>query len=204
MGIIKALIIIFTIILVILVLITLAVYLMEKNNKDKILDNNNTKYSDELLLLIKKEKDYDELLEIEYSNDGNSLSNIDKITINIKDKILIHEESPTHNDPISVVEYSISDKDIKNLLKQIEEYNFPMWEDIEEYNEIQALDGASERIQFTYDNSINGGPEMDWYTFDFDKELPDDAKEALYDFVDSIQKLTKEKNIIKEYTEERE
>lgn len=204
MGIIRALIIVFTMILLILVVITLAVYLIDKNNKDQVINNNkDSKYSDELLLLIEKEKDYDKLLEIEYSNSGNSLDNIDKITININNKVLKQEISPTHNDPIKVVEYSINSKDINKLLKQIEEYNFPMWKDIEEYNETVALDGPSEYLIFTYDNSKNGGPELDWYKFDFDKVLPEDGRDALNKFVDSIEKLTKDENIIKEYTENR-
>ena len=193
----------FIVLLLILVTILIVILFIQNKKKEEIMENNNnSKYSEELLLLINKDRDYDKLLEISFSKSGNMEGNVDESTLYIEKEILIHKEKAVHSDPLQVTEYKVNKKDILKLLKQIDEYNFPAWKDLEEYNEITAIDAPSKKMIFTYDNSKNGGPELDWYVIDFDKKMPDDGYIALKNFKDDLLKLIKKENKIKEYEEE--
>ena len=160
------------------------------------------KYSKKLRNLINLKKDYDELLSITYSNSGNMNGNVDKVELIVKEKIIKVERKEYHSDPLQVVEYSVSEKDINELIDQIKEYNFPMWKDLPEDSEMFALDAPVRNMIFTYNNDKIGGHQTEWYTIDYDSKIPQDGREALLSFEKTLKEAIKEENKVKEYTEE--
>ena len=163
---------------------------------------NMTKYSDELLELVLRDKEYDKLLEICYSNSGNMNGNIDRIIIDPEKLLLTTEQKENIEDPLQVKEYKITEENLKTLLDQIEEYNFPMWNDLEMDESMIALDAPTEGIRFLYNNSEKGGHEKEFYNVGFADKMPDDAREALRDFRKSIKSFIIEENKIQEYVKE--
>ena len=161
-----------------------------------------TKYSDDLLRLTGLPKTYDKLKEITYSCSGNSNGNVYRITINIEDKKIIEEKKEWHSDPLNVKEYSLRDKEINDLLKDIDEYNFPEWKNEQKDYDMIALDAATPHLSFRYDNSKIGGHENEFYGVDFDLKLAEDCNKALDNFASKIINLTKEVIILNEYTKE--
>ena len=165
--------------------------LVQKSNEEIIIRRNPNKiYSKELLLLINQERRYDKLLEISYSCSGDMNGNVDKITLDVDNKTITHEYKAIHSDPLKVRKNKVSEKNIKQLKKQIYKYNFPLWKDLED-SEFVALDAPSCTLTFTYDNSSLGGPKTEWYSVDLDKEIPKDGRGAINHFIDSLLKLSK-------------
>ena len=78
-----------------------------KKSKD-----NKEGYSIELIKLISKEKNYDKLIKVIYSNSGDMNGNVDRITLDIKNKLLIHEYKSIHSNPLEKEEYKVSENNI--------------------------------------------------------------------------------------------
>lgn len=170
--------------------------------KGLIMDGGNTTgYSDDLWKLINLPKTYDKLLKIEYSSSGNMDNNIDEINIDINKQILETKYRSMNGEPIKVKEYVVSDTDIKKLLDDIENYNFPEWRSIKEYEEIQELDGPTTIITFIYNNEEIGGSKLEHYTIDFHKKIPKDARKVLNEFLEKMKILINDEKKIKETTE---
>ena len=190
----KKLIIVIIIILIIIMVTGTIIVIKEKKNT-----KNTNKYSDELQKLIDKDTKYDKLLEIKYSNSGNSLGNVDITTLYVNDNILTKEFATTHDEPIKITEYKVSKDNISYFKDMIKEYNFPAWRDLE-MSDLIALDGPTRSITFVYDNTnINNRP-YEAYTIYYDMLIPDDGREALKQIEKELLSLPKEKNKIKEYT----
>jgi len=141
---------ILVVILIILIMVLIVAVFIEVNKKQiKELEEHDfdihdeKEESDELLNLIDEDKEYDKLKEIVYSSSGNSNGNIDKTTLIVKDKLLKHEYKDYFNDPLTTIIYKVKKEDIDNLKYQIDKYNFPSFEEIEDYNEEVALDAPN-------------------------------------------------------------
>ena len=193
---------ILVVILIILIMVLIVAVFIEVNKKQiRELEEHDFEINDEkedndhVLNLIEEDREYDRLKEIVYSSSGDSNGNIDKTTLDVKNKKLIHEYKEYFDDPLTTVEYRVDEEDINNLKYQIDKYNFPSWEEIDDYKEEVALDAPNKSLSFNYDNSANGGPSLEWYTVDFDKQVPD--RKALNKFVDDLLSLQKKSKIIK-------
>lgn len=181
------------IIIILLIVLGISFYCFQKMREEKM--------SKELKELVKKEKTYTTLKEINYSSSGNSNGNVYEVTLDIDKEILKVEEKAIHSDPLQVKEYKVTEKEIKKLLEPIEEFNLPEWRNLEYDYSIVALDGPGHAISFTYDNSATGGSKMDFYRINFETKIPEDGRKILYDYRDSLLNLIKEENLIKEYQE---
>ena len=158
---------------------------------------NKEKYSIELIKLISKEKDYDKLIKVIYSNSGDMNGNIDRITLDIKNNLLIHEYKSIHSNPLKKEEYKVSENNILDIEKYIEKYNFPMWKDLERREEF-ALDAPTTGMLFIFDNrKISNNPYEEYY-IDYEYQIPQDGREALYQLEEKLKSLkgqnNKEKN----------
>lgn len=198
-------IIIVIIIFIILILSIITTYFYKEFIKNNIMDGGNmTKYSDDLLRLTGIPKTYDKLLKITYSCSGNSNGNIYRVILDVDNKKVIKEEKEWVSDPLKVVEYSLSDEDLNDIIKDIDEYNFPEWKDEKKDMDMIALDAASSHLSFEYDNSSINGHKRDFYGVEFDLKLAKDCNDVLDAFAFKIQNLAKDDNMIKEYMKEDE
>ena len=200
----KIIIVVVVIVLVVIAGIAVAAKIII-NNRGNIMDGGNmTKYSDELLDLVTRDKKYDKLVSINYSNSGNSLGNVDHIKVDVINKKIIVEYKAEHSDPLLVKEYSYLETELQVLLDLIEEYNYPMWSDLKVNQDMIALDASHTVLSFEYDNSAIGGSKMTWYNLYYEMEMPDDAYEALRELDNQIHALVKDRNLIRDYTKEEE
>ena len=181
--------------LIILLFLVIVIVLLLLFNR-----NGNNKYNSEILKLINNNIEHGELVEILYSNSGNSVGNIDKITIN-KDKI-ITEYSLGYGNDIKICEYSISLNDYNELLKIIDEYNLIAWSKLETNDEEFQLDGAEKYFNLVYDNSSIGGSDKELYYIYYNMKIPTDGYNVLNDLVNKMKSFVKDENLIKEYNEE--
>ena len=87
-------------ILLVLIVITLIIVLKKKPKLKKI---------------IKDKKDLGELLEITYSNSGDSNGNTDFVSLDIKNMKMTTEYRNIHSDPLKVKEYKIESIDKQSI-----------------------------------------------------------------------------------------
>ena len=158
-------------------------------------------YNVSLKKLMNKKKEQNKLLEISYSNSGNSLGNLEKHTIDIDNLILTTEIAEMHSIPIEVTEYTITKEDIEYLTDIIEKYNLPAWSTLEIDTDHIALDAPTKTITLTYDNSKEGGYKK-WYSISYDMKLPKEGYDILNNFKSYIISKETEENIIKSYKKE--
>jgi len=162
-----------------------------KKSKD-----NKEGYSIELIKLISKEKNYDKLIKVIYSSSGDMNGNIDRITLDIKNNLLIHEYKSIHSNPLKKEEYKVSENNVLDIEKYIEKYNFPMWKDLERREEF-ALDAPTTGILFIFDNrKINDNPYEEYY-IDYEYQIPQDGREALYQLEEKLKSLKGQNNKLK-------
>lgn len=187
------------VILVLIIIVVLAVLIKSKKSDDISDDGNDTKYSKELLQLVMKDRTYDKLSQIVYSNSGNSNGNVDRYILNVNEKKLTTEYKDYYTEPLHIKEYSVTDADIQLILDDIEEYNFPEWKSLPSNDDEIALDASSVSISFVYDNSASRGHAVEYYTLNFQLDMPEDGREALRDFINIILELNREQYKLKEY-----
>ena len=162
-----------------------------KKSKD-----NKEGYSIELIKLISKEKNYDKLIKVIYSSSGDMNGNIDRITLDIKNNLLIYEYKSIHSNPLKKEEYKVSENNVLDIEKYIEKYNFPMWKDLERREEF-ALDAPTTGILFIFDNrKINDNPYEEYY-IDYEYQIPQDGREALYQLEEKLKSLKGQNNKLK-------
>lgn len=181
--------------MIILIVVILSIYIYKKQNKGKTMQINE---------LIKKEKTYDKLVELGYNSSGNMRGNFYEARIDVEKKILTLKEKNEYYQPLNVKEYSLSDKDIKDLLNDIDKYNLPEWKCLEYDLDNVELDGPSRSIFFVYDNSKISKHRKDWYTIDLNSKVSDKGHEVLRNFRDKIINLMQDDNLVNEYVEEEE
>ena len=156
-----------------------------------------SKYSTKLTKLINKKRTYsDDLIEIRYSNSGDMCGNVYVISLDIEEKIMKQESKECYYEPLKVIEYRVTDKDIKKLNDYIKEYNFPMWKDLEQTEYV--LDAPTRSITFTYNNKDG----LKSYTIYYLADMPKDGRKALDEFTSYYTGLANDDNFIKEYIEE--
>ena len=166
-------------ILLVLIVITLIIVLKKKPKLKKI---------------IKDKKDLGELLEITYSNSGDSNGNTDFISLDVKKKIMTTEYRNIHSDPLKVKEYKI--ESIDKLLEYIDKYNIPAWRVLPIDTSIIVLDAPIKSIIFSYKKD----DKIEYYNIDFNMMIEPFGRDILNDFVKEFFLLKKKENIIKEYT----
>ena len=132
-----------------------------------------------------------------YSSSGDMNGNIDRITLDIKNNLLIHEYKSIHSNPLKKEEYKVSENNVLDIEKYIEKYNFPMWKDLERREEF-ALDAPTTGMLFIFDNrKISNNPYEEYY-IDYEYQIPQDGREALYELEEKLKSLkgqnNKEKN----------
>ncbi len=175
MKLIETIIILLSVILLILIVMLILIVKLFSKNKENVME---------------KERDFDKLIEIEYSCSGDMNGNVDRIVLNREDKTIIHEYKAFHNERLKRRKRRVREEAIYNLERQINKYKFPLWKDLEA-SEIVALDAPSTTITFTYDNSRYGGPERDWYTVDLESEMTKEEREAIAKFIRDLKSLIK-------------
>ena len=97
---------ILVVILIILIMVLIVAVFIEVNKKQiRELEEHDFEINDEkedndhVLNLIEEDREYDRLKEIVYSSSGDSNGNIDKTTLDVKNKKLIHEYKEYFDDP---------------------------------------------------------------------------------------------------------
>ena len=166
-------------ILLIIIIITLILVLRKRPKLKKI---------------IKDKKDLGNLIEITYSNSGDSNGNTDFVSLDIKKMKIVTEYRTTHSDPLKVKEYKVNN--IDKILDYINKYNIPAWNVLPIDTDIIVYDAPIKSIIFSYekDNKIN------YYTIDFNMMIEPFGRDILNDFVKEFLLLKKKENLIKEYT----
>lgn len=166
-------------ILLIIIIITLILVLKKRPKLKKI---------------MKDKKDLGKLIEITYSNSGDSNGNTDFVSLDIKKMKIVTEYRTTHLDPLKVKEYKI--ENIDKILDYIDKYNIPAWNILPIDPDIIIFDAPIKSIIFSYekDNKIN------YYTIDFNMMIEPFGREILNDFVKEFLLLKKKENLIKDYT----
>ena len=135
--------------------------------------------------LLKKKINYDKLIEITYSNSGDSNGNIDYLVIDLLKKELRTEYKIYHSDPLLIREYEYP-KDINNIVDKIKEYNLPAYRDLSINPNTIAMDRAIKTITFVYNNKDINGKNKEYYTIDYNMDIPKEAKTRLNEVVDKI------------------
>ena len=147
--------------------------------------------------LLKRKINYDKLIEISYSNSGNMNGNIDYLVIDLVKKTFKTEYKVYHSDPLLIKEYEFP-KDIDNLVNKIKEYNLPAYKDLRINTNLIAMDASIKTITLVYDNSNINGKKNDYYTIDFNMNIPSDARMRLNEIVDTILSYKNTCKILKE------
>lgn len=143
--------------------------------------------------IIKNKKDLGELLEITYSNSGDSNGNTDFVSLDIKKKKMITEYRCIHSDPLIVKEYKVNNYDV--ILDYINKYNIPAWNTLPIDPNHIALDAPIKTITFSYQNNNK----VEYYNIDFNMMIEPLGRNILNDFVKEFLLLKKKENLIKEY-----
>jgi len=147
--------------------------------------------------LLNKKINYDRLIEITYSNSGDSNGNIDFLIIDLLRKSLKTEYKIYHSDPLLIREYEYP-KDINNIVDKIKEYNLFAYRDLSINPNNIALDRAIKSLTFVCDNSKINGKDKEYYTIDFNMDIPKEARNRLNEVLNSILSYKKTCKILKE------
>ena len=183
-------------IIVVVIMITICILFFIKND-------NNCKYSKELNKLINTKLKYDKLENIYYDKSGDKIGSLEEISIDIDKKTLQYRHTKAHDIPVEVEIYKINNNDIKELEKMIKEYNLPAWSELK-MSDIMIYDAATETITFNYNNAKIGGQKTEWYSINFNMEIPADGYSLIIEFRDKLYSFIVEKNLIKSYVEEKD
>jgi len=146
--------------------------------------------------IIKNKKDLGELLEITYSNSGDSNGNTDFVSLDIKRMTVTTEYRTAYSDPLKVKEYRVDN--IDKILEYINNYNIPSWSILPINTDIIALDAPIKSIIFCYKKD----EKIEYYNIDFNMAIEPFGRDVLNDFVKEFLLLKKKDNLIKEYTRE--
>ena len=169
-----------------------------------VINNKGTnKYSEELNKIINTSMNYDQLKNIYYDKSGDMIGSLEEISIDIDKKTLQYRHRNSHDMPVEVEVYTITNDDIKTLKQWISKYNLPAWSKLKLRN-ITTYDAASEIITLRYDNSSFGGDDIEWYTISFDMEIPDDGYPLIRGFRDKMYSYIDSNNLIEKYIEEKD
>ena len=144
--------------------------------------------------IIKNKKDLGELIEITYSNSGDSNGNTDFVCLDIKKMKMITEYRSMHSDPLKVKEYRVDN--IDKILEYIDKYNIPCWNSLPIDTNHLVLDAAIKTVVFSYKKD----DKIDYYNIDFNMMIEPFGRDILNDFVKEFLLLKKKDNLIKEYT----
>mgnify|MGYP007069926679 CR=1 FL=1 len=157
-------------------------------------------YSDELNKLINKTINYDNILTIVYSSTGGMGGGIRKNILDLESKTMTIENKDWYNSPLNATEYSVSADDIEQILSYIDKYNFPAWHILEIDPFFISMDAGDTTLTFEtiYENK------KDYYTINFNDNMPTDARRYFNEFIDIFFDLAKDENIIREYIKNEE
>ena len=144
--------------------------------------------------IMKDKKDLGKLIEITYSNSGDSNGNTDFVSLDIKKMKIVTEYRTTHSDPLKVKEYKVNN--IDKILDYINKYNIPCWNSLPIDTNHLVLDAAIKTVVFSYKKD----DKIDYYNIDFNMDIESFGREILNDFVKEFLLLKKKDNLIKEYT----
>ena len=144
--------------------------------------------------IIKDKKDLGKLVEITYSNSGDSNGNTDFVCLDIDKMIMTTEYRSNYSDSLKIKKYRVDS--IDKILEYIDKYNIPSWNKLPMNTDIIVLDAPIKSITFSYqkDNKI------DYYNIDFNMMIEPFGRDILNDFVKEFLLLKKKDNVIKEYT----
>ena len=164
------------------------------------MDNRNTtKYSKELRKLLDKKIEHGEYVEVVYSSSGNMLANTDDWTLFIKDKVLEVRYSESHNIPVHVTKYKVSDKDIKEIITIIDNYNLVAFSTLKE-QDIVVLDGPNTYFEI---GCAKDNGRVERFTIGYLTDYPAGGREMVGEAEKKLFSFKKEENIIEEYDEEK-
>lgn len=166
-------------ILLVIIVIALISILKKKPKLKKIIDD---------------KTDLGELIEITYSNSGDSNGNTDFVSLDIKKKTMTTEYRTMHSEPLKVKVYKVDN--IDKIIEYINKYNIPGWNKLPIDPDIIVLDAPIKSIIFSYqkDGKIN------YYNIDFNMMIEPFGRDILNEFVKEFLLLKKKDNLIKEYT----
>ena len=191
------------IIIILLIFIIISIFLNIITHF-KVLDKDGMiNYDKELSKIIKNKMNHGELISCTYSNSGDMNGNINSISLKKENNKYILETNytPRHDIPLNIVEYNVEEKDLNELIDYINKYNLPSWSKLPVDNDLIALDAPTESISISYDDSKYNKSEYEVYTINFNIKVSSTGYNILKEFINKLNNLKKEKNIIREYKE---
>ena len=144
--------------------------------------------------IIKEKKDLGELIEITYSNSGDSNGNTDFVSLDLDKMKMITEYRSMHAEPLKVKEYKV--ENINKVLEYIDKYNIPCWNTLPINMNNIALDAPIKTVTFSYKKD----DKVDYYNIDFNMDIESFGRDILNEFVKEFLLLKTKDNLIKEYT----
>ncbi len=173
--------------LIILIIVVVFVIINYLNHNDNYLAKK----------LLKRKPIYHNLIEITYSNSGNSNGNTNFITIDLVKKTMRTEYADYHNEPLSICEYKL-DENIHNIVDKINEYNLQSYRNLPIDTNCIALDAPIKTLILVYKEDNN-----EYITIDFNMMIPTKSRERLNEIVKDIINLKNTSKVVKKYKEKR-
>jgi hypothetical protein len=96
----------------------------------------------------------------------------------------------------NVIEYSVTDKEFKEIEDIVKKYNLPRFKEFKEPEEFE-LDGNDVTMNLYY----NSNDKYEAYSINYRLDIPKEGYEVLKSIKDKLEALTKSVNKIKEYKE---
>ena len=134
------------------------------------------------------------LIEVSYSNSGDSNDNIYKITLNITKKTIITEYKAIHSDSLEVKKYKVSSNNIDKIVKLIEKNHLINYTNLPIDTDFIAYDAPSKSLGFVYINEKNN---KECYSISYNSKFPQGALNKVKEVTKNLISLTNnEKNLI--------
>lgn len=151
--------------------------------------------NNELQDLINTKIKHGKYTQVYYSSSGDMNGNVDIMTLDLNNKVLKTEYSPSNGAPIETNEYRIQQEDIDELIKLLDKYNFVAWSKLPKVDSEVALDAPTTSMTITCD-------ENEWYTIDYNSKFPEGGWEIFSNFSRSFFDLVNKGEKTKTYTQE--
>ena len=160
---------------------------------------NYLKHNDNYLAkkLLKRNSKYHNLVEITYSNSGNSNGNTNFLTIDLINNTMRTEYADYHNEPLSICEYKL-DKNIHNIVDKIKEYNLQSYRNLPIDTNNIILDAPIKTLILVYKEE-----QIEYITIDFNMVMPTKSRERLNEVLKDIINLKNTSKIVRKYKKKR-
>ena len=133
------------------------------------------------------------LLSISIYDDGGMLAGYShNVTVDFDSKTISKEDRNGYDNPYTLYYYSISDDELSNIKKMIDEYNLPAWSKLELSPTYMAQDNQR-RIFFSYEKSNKTINRLNIYPFSV---MNQEERKIYNDFISEIYSYIKEDNLI--------